>query len=173
MSTKSLSQILSFANMQMSPEAAAGVLREHDSIPLRTILQYCYHPAIKWLLPDGDVPYTPAKDDGLELVLYSEARRLYLFVEAAGVPGMLGLTEAKRQILYIDFLESLDADDAKLIASLKDKRLPYENITPQVVDMAFPGIVGNLAEIPLPVPTKPVKKRGNTVRKNGKEQEKE
>ena len=34
----------------------------------------------------------------------------------------------------------IDREDAKLIISIKDKKLPYKNITKKVVQQAFPTL---------------------------------
>lgn len=141
--SKSIAQILEFANNQQIEENVIEVLRQNDTVPLRTVLQYAYHPEIQWLLPEGAVPYTPSQLPGLEPMLFHEVRRFYLFVSAGGVVGMPELTDMKRQQIFVDVLESLDARDAALLVAVKDKTLPYEKITPEVVDKAFPGMLGN------------------------------
>ena len=53
----------------------------------------------------------------------------------------LNLTKAKREQLFINFLEMIDPEDAKLIISAKDKKIPYPNITAELVNEAFPGLI--------------------------------
>jgi hypothetical protein len=40
--------------------------------------------------------------------------------------------------LFIEFLESLDPDDAELIIGMKDKKLPFRGLTKKTVCEAFP-----------------------------------
>jgi hypothetical protein len=37
-------------------------------------------------------------------------------------------------------LEALPEDDAQLLIAMKDRKLPYKNITPKLVLKAFPGL---------------------------------
>jgi hypothetical protein len=43
----------------------------------------------------------------------------------------------KRETMFIEFLESMDPDDAKLIVSLKDKKSPYKGITKNLIKKTF------------------------------------
>jgi len=68
--------------------------------------------------------------------MYTEARRLYLFIEG----GNPNLTQLKRESMFIDLLQSISPDDAKLLVAAKDKKLPYEGLTSATVLKAFPGL---------------------------------
>ena len=46
----------------------------------------------------------------------------------------------KREMLFIEFIESLDPDDAKLILSIKNKKMPWKNISRHVAKKAFPEL---------------------------------
>lgn len=118
-------------------EERIAFLRQHNTVPLRTILQYAYDPNIKWLLPEGDVPYKPNEDIDQEGMLYVEARRLYLFIEG----GNASLRQSRREMIFIQLLEALDKHDADLIVNAKDKKIPYKNITPALVRKTFPGLL--------------------------------
>ena len=87
--------------------------------------------------PEGNPPYKENQFDDCQPMLYQEVRRMYLFVEG----GNDNITKLKREQLFIGLLESLDRDDAKLLCAVKDKKLPYKGITPQIVKDAFPGLI--------------------------------
>ena len=134
-----ISVILEQASQIKNRADRAKYLREHGSKPLMIILQYCFHPTVKWLLPEGAVPYKPmAKWDDQEGHLYLEARKLYLFVEG-GYPG--NLSQKRREELFIQILEGIHPQDAQLLVSVKDKKMPYEGIDYSIVREAFPGVV--------------------------------
>lgn len=107
---------------------------------LLKILQLAFDPKIKFALPEGEPPYTPCPFLDQEGMLYSEARRLYLFLdpESGGNPN---LTNLKREQLFVGLLECLMPQDAKLLCAVKDKSIPYKNITAQLVKEAFPGLI--------------------------------
>lgn len=113
------------------------VLLQKNGLPVvKQILKYAYDPNIVFDLPEGDPPYKPCEFYDQEGRLYSEARKLYLFVKG----GNPALTKFKREMLFIQFIEGIDKDDAKLILAIKDKKLPFKGITSDVVKKAFPDI---------------------------------
>jgi len=118
-------------------EERVVMLQKNHSVPLVNILKGAFDPGIKWLLPDGDPPYKPNNLHDQEGSLYSQARKLYLFVEG----GNPNLNQLKREALFIELLETVDHEDAKLLIAMKDKKIPYPNITASLVNKAFPGLL--------------------------------
>lgn len=100
------------------------------------ILKYAFDPAIEFDLPEGAPPYKPCDFLDQEGRLYTEARKLYLFTKG----GNPNLTKVKREMLFIQFIEGIDKNDAILILSVKDKKLPFKNITSEIVKLAFPNL---------------------------------
>lgn len=131
---KPISWILNFIS-KLPEEEQIKALQANDVEAIRIILQYCFHPAAQWALPPGDAPYTPCDHEGTEEALYSEARKLYMFLE-----GSTNLAQIKRERLFIDLLENILPDDAELLVSVKDKKLPYEGLSPETIQKAYPGI---------------------------------
>ena len=113
------------------------ILQKNNSVPLQTILKYALDPNIVWALPKGDPPYTKNPYTDQQTNLYSEARRLYLFIEG----GHPTLSQSKREMLFIQFLENLDKDDAKVILSIKNKKVPAKGVTLKFVQEVFPGLI--------------------------------
>lgn len=135
---KPIGQILEEAS-KLPRGKRAQYLRDHQSKPMMIILQYALHPAVKWLLPEGEVPYKPTKSwDDQDSHIYKEALKLFYFVEG-GYPGEIA--QSKREQMFIAILEGVHAKDAELLVAAKDKKLPYEGITPDIVRDAFPGII--------------------------------
>ena len=113
------------------------ILQEHDSVPLRQVLKGAFHPDIEWLLPPGDVPYT-ANDApvGTEhTVLSQEAKRLYLFTKG----GDDSLSNTKREVLFIQMLEGLCAEEAEFLVTVVNKKVnnKYKGFTANLVKDAF------------------------------------
>jgi len=113
------------------------VLREHDSVPLRQVLKGAFDPRIEWMLPKGDVPYT-ANDApvGTEhTVLHQEAKRLYLFTKG----GDNTLSSTKREVIFIQMLEGLCAEEAAFLVSVVNQRVnnEYKGFTANLVKDAF------------------------------------
>jgi hypothetical protein len=68
-------------------------------------------------------------------MLYGEARKMPIFLE-----GSSNINPLKREKMFIDLLESITPEDAKLLVSIKDKKLPFEGLTPETIKKAYPGI---------------------------------
>ena len=130
-------QVLEHASQLKSTEDKINFLRTNGSPALHQILKYAFDPSIVWDLPKGAPPYTPCIYPAQEMRLFAEARRLYLFLKG----GNPNLSKLKREALYIEFLESIHPEDAKLLVDVKDKKIPYKGITAKLVKEAFPGLI--------------------------------
>ena len=131
---KSIAWILEFAS-KLSEEEQVKCLQANDVEPIRIILQYCFHPAAVWALPPGKPPYKPCEYPNVENMLYAEARKMHIFLE-----GSSNINPLKREKMFIDLLESITPEDAKLLVSIKDKKLPFEGLAPETIKKAYPGI---------------------------------
>ena len=71
--------------------------------------------------------------------MFADIRKLNIFVNHNDYTA---LTPLKRESQYIQLLESVDPDDAKLLIALKNRRMPGDasNITKEIVIEAFPTI---------------------------------
>jgi hypothetical protein len=121
------------------------VLRDYDSEGLRKLLRAAFDPNISWLLPEGDVPFI-ANDapDGTEHTrLEHEARTLknYVSLKHDGKvhDGNPNLNTMKREQLFIQLLEGLPEQEAKLVIAAKDKKLSkiYKGLNANTVREAF------------------------------------
>jgi hypothetical protein len=112
-------------------------LRQNNSVALESMLRGAYDPKIVWLLPEGAPPYKVNDLVDQQNRLYTEARKLYLFIEG----GNPNLKQLRREALFIELLETLDPEDAKLLLAVKEKHIPYPGVTKEVVAKAFPNIL--------------------------------
>ena len=136
MARKSISWILEFTSNLPNEEEKIKCLQANDNSAIRTILKFALDPNIKWALPEGDAPYKPCEYPHQENMLYSECRRLYLFIEG----GNPNLKVLKREAMFIELLQTIDPSDAKMLISIKDKKLPWKGLTAKTVLKAFPGL---------------------------------
>jgi hypothetical protein len=102
-----------------------------------TMLKYAFCPTIKFNLPEGSPPFKPCQFGDQQSMLYGSLRKMYLFI-GEGNPAV---TKNKREILFVNMLESLDPEDAKLLLAVKDKKMPYKGITKKLVTETFPGLI--------------------------------
>ena len=97
------------------------------------LLEYAYLPEKKFDLPEGDPPYKP--DDapiGMSPAnLRMEMKRLYIFKRE-------DLKPLRREQLFINLLESVHPDEAKLLLAVKEQKLNklYKKVTRKVVEEA-------------------------------------
>jgi len=112
-------------------------LRKNNSVALESMLRGAYDPKIVWLLPEGAPPYKANDLVDQQHRLYAEARKLYLFIEG----GNPNLKQLRREALFIELLETVDPDDAKLLLAVKEKHIPYPGVTKEVVTKAFHNIL--------------------------------
>lgn len=121
------------------PKAKQGeFLSTHPKAQLiASFLHLSMNEKVVWLLPEGDPPYKPAEHDEWG-ILAKESRRMNIFLQGGGYDDM---RPAKREKIFIEVLESVHADDAKLLLLLKDKKLP-EGLDAKSIAKAFPGIDG-------------------------------
>lgn len=136
MARKSISWILDFTSKLPNDEEKVKCLQANDNTAIRTILKFAYDPNIQWALPEGEPPYKPCEYPHQENMLYQEIRRLYLFL----VGGNNNLKQLKRESMFIEILQSVDPDDAKLLLSIKEKKLPYKGLNSKIVLKAYPGL---------------------------------
>lgn len=132
-----VSEFLEKVSRLKKKQEKIDALKHNDSYVIRTVLQGAFDPRIKWLLPEGEPPYTPNSLVDQENVFIHEVRKLVYFVEN-GAPR---LTTAKRERIFIELLEAVDPRDAKLICSIKEKKMPWPGITAEIVKEAFPGLI--------------------------------
>lgn len=130
------SHILNAAGEQKTQSEKIDFLRRYANKPgIKKLLRYAVDPNIKWLLPEGNPPYTPSKFEEPG-ILMSEIRRLYIFTEG----GNNSLAQSRREALFVELLGNVHPDDAKLLLLIKDKKLP-KGLTAAVVKKAFPDIM--------------------------------
>lgn len=132
-----VAEILKKASEMKDEAARIQWLRQNNNVVLETVLRGAFDPTIKWLLPEGEPPYKPNDLVDQQHRMYSEVRKMYLFIEG----GNPNLKQLRRESLFIELLETVDPEDAKLLLAIKDKKLPYPNITPELIRKAFPGIL--------------------------------
>ena len=102
--------------------------------PLVTVFNMLFNESITFDLPEGNPPYKPLpKESDMQNYLYSEFRKLRYFIKGQEK----GLKPARRESLFIEFLESADPDDAKLLLAIKEKKSPYKGITKNLIKKTF------------------------------------
>lgn len=113
-----------------------------DNSVLVMTLKYMFDPNVVFELPDGDPPYTPNEYLDQQSNYYSDFRRMYLFIQG----GNPGIHKLKRESIFVQFIEGIDREDAKMVLAMKDKRSPYPGITYDLVYNTFPGLLPEMSQ---------------------------
>lgn len=138
---KSFHEIFTEVDQETSRARKIEILRKYSSPELKTILGYTYDPRVNWLLPETTPPYTAVHENAdVEGRFYYELKKLYLFV-AGNSDAQRNLKQTRREQLYIQMLESISPEDAKILIAMKDRKLPYKGLTRKLVEEAFPNLV--------------------------------
>ena len=111
-------------------------MHEIQNLNIKTILDYTFNPKVEWVLEDN-IKYKPSKDEpkSLTKVLMYETKRLPIFLN---VGDYANLDKKKKTNIFIQTLENCHPDDAILLMSCKDKKLPFKNITPAFLKKCYP-----------------------------------
>jgi len=132
-----MSEVLTKVNNAKDKPKKIQVLRDYDNQPLRQVLKGAFDPKIEWDLPAGDPPFIANEapigtEHGL---LRNEAKRLWYFVKGANNV----LTKTQKETMFIQMLEGLHKDEAKVLLGMKSKSLNkmYKGLTESVVREAF------------------------------------
>lgn len=134
-----LSEVLAKVSKQRTKAKKIQVLKENESLHLKSVLIWNFDDTVVSVLPEGPVPFdkneAPAGTE--HTYLAHEHKVLYNFIKG----GNDFLKPVKREQLFMQLLEGLHEDEAEVICLMKDKKLTDKyKITKAVVTEAFPDI---------------------------------
>ena len=134
-----LTEILQKVSSAKTKKEKVELLQEYNSQGLRSLLIINFDDSLEFLLPEGEVPFTPndAPAGTEHTRLTQEYRGLYRFFKGgdSSIKGM------RREQLFVQLLEGLHADEANMLVSACNKDLQSKyRITKAVVAEAFPAI---------------------------------
>jgi len=133
-----IAEILDRISKLKTKEEKITALRRDHNIVLENIIDLCFNPRLKFVLPTGEPPYKPQpKEADCQATLYANLRKFGVFLETGPYPNM---RPYKRESQFVQFLESLDPDDAKLVIAIKDKKLPYKGMNRKLFEEAWPAL---------------------------------
>lgn len=159
-----IAEALMMAAKEPDVDNKLAILSMHDSPQLRMMIKYILCPTVVWWKALKGESYTkspsykPNRYLDAEGRLYSDMRLIYMFVDSGdeewGLPPgkplrndqiitRMGLQQnpPKRERLWCQLLESITPDDAELLGNAANKAFPFEGLSREVIDMAFPGLL--------------------------------
>ena len=132
-------EILDYVDSQKTKPKKVQALQEYRDDSLTAILIWNFDDSVVSAVPEGQVPYkeneVPVGTDHTSL--RREWKNLFHFIKG----GNDSLSALRRETMFIQMLEGLHPEEAKIICLVKDKNLTQTyNLTQDIVAEAFPDI---------------------------------
>jgi len=132
-------EILNHVEEQKTKAKKIAALKEYRDDSLTAILIWNFDDSVVSAVPEGQVPYkeneVPVGTDHTSL--RREWKNLFHFIKG----GNDSLSALRRETMFIQMLEGLHPEEAKIICLVKDKSLTEQyKITKDMVAEAFPDI---------------------------------
>ena len=132
-------EILDLVGEQRTKAKRVEILKEYRDDSLTAILIWNFDDRVQSAVPEGQVPYkeneVPVGTDHTSL--RREWKNLYHFIK----DGNDTLSSLRRETMFIQMLEGLHPEEAKIICLVKDKNLTEKyKLTKEIVAAAFPDI---------------------------------
>ena len=132
-------EILELASKQRSRAKKVEILQEYANPALKSLFIWNFDETVISVVPAGDVPYNPNEVPvGTDHTsLRKEYKHLFNFVKG----GNDSLTSLRRETMFIQMLEGLHPEEAKILCLVKDKALQSKyKLTYEVIKEAYPDI---------------------------------
>ena len=162
-------EVFDLVSRQRTKAKKIEALQKHEHISLKALLIWNFDETIVSALPEGTVPYAGydeqtvyngtlndkideaarqmyengsfslgSTDANAKTTLRSQWKNLYHFVQG----GNGGLSQTRREMMFINLLESVHPLEAEILVLVKDKLLDSKyKITKEIVAEAYPDIV--------------------------------
>ena len=131
------SEILDLVHKAKTKNKKVEILKKYNSDALRMVIKSSFDPNIVWVMPKGNVPYTPndAPAGTEHTRLATEAKKLYRFIRG----GDNITPQFKKEQMFLQMCEGLHKSEAELLVNAKDKKLHqvYKGLSTNVVKEAF------------------------------------
>lgn len=120
----------------LSAEDKIEGLKAEGTPQFIAVMKAIYDPNIEWLLPDSAPPWKKNNLKEISGALAGNVRKIRMFIKGAGYDNM---KQARREMLFIEFIEGIDDNDAEmLVTGMINRKL--DGLTKEMVEEAFPGI---------------------------------
>tara|TARA_Y100001938_G_C7821757_1_gene296982 strand:+ start:23 stop:487 length:465 start_codon:yes stop_codon:yes gene_type:complete len=133
----SFHEILTKVNNKKDKKGKIEVLQKYDTNELRMFLKGAFDPKLEWQIPEGKPPYkeNDAPVGTEHTWLKQEVKRMFHFLKG----GNPQISNTKREMMFIQMLEGLSAEEAQLLVWAKDKELNkhYKGLTGNLIKEAF------------------------------------
>lgn len=115
------------------------ILQKYRMPSLTDVLRGIFDDRVQWNLPNGTPPYTPSRDATHPKTLRRSNVNFKYLVK--GIYESENMLKPKREKIFIDMLETVHPEDAKLLVSMINKKNPVKGLTKKIVQEAYPGLI--------------------------------
>ena len=137
-------ETLEMVDKAKTREEKREILKSRDNYATKALLQLNYHPDVEWWIPKGNPPYTPSQvADCSEGSIHFEVKKLSYYVKSGGHD----LSMLKRESMFVQLLERVAPEDAKLLIAVKDQNLSYKGLSYKLVRDVWPDLLPEVEEI--------------------------
>jgi hypothetical protein len=142
-SKMTIPELLTHISELPAAKKATALKQIADLTPeLKTVLKYTFHKNILFELPKGVPPYKAMEtpENWGHNRLPKELRKFQYFLKGSN------LNPIKRESIFIEVLETVSPEEAKLVLMMKDKKLTYKGINRKLIEEALPEILQGESE---------------------------
>jgi len=128
-----------FTKLKTRKDKISFLKEQGNQVPaVQDVIRGIFDDRLKFCLPEGKPPYNPNKSESVPSSLRKLHREFGNFVEGARSQQ---LGQLRVETKFIQLLESIHAEDALIVLSMKDKKSPVKGLTKKIVEEAFPTLL--------------------------------
>jgi hypothetical protein len=128
-----------FSKLKTRKEKIDFLQHQGTAVPaIKDVIRGTFDDRLKFVLPQGKPPYNPNRPESVPSTLRNLHRQFGDFVEGA---RSTQLGKLRVETKFIQLLESIHAEDALIVLSMKDKKSPVKGLTKKLVEEAFPNLL--------------------------------
>jgi hypothetical protein len=128
-----------FTKLKTRKDKISFLKEQGNQVPaVQDVIRGIFDDRLKFVLPEGKPPYNPNKSESVPSSLRKLHRQFGDFVEGARSQQ---LGQLRVETKFIQLLESVHAEDALIVLSMKDKKSPVKGLTKKIVEEAFPTLL--------------------------------
>ena len=128
-----------FTKLKTRKDKITFLQEQGSRVPaIKDVIRGTFDDRLKFCLPEGKPPYNPNRPESVPSTLRKLHREFGDFVEGAR-SSKLG--QLRVETKFIQLLESIHAEDALIVISMKDKKSPVKGLTKKLVEEAFPTLL--------------------------------
>ena len=128
-----------FTKLKTRKDKITFLQEQGSRVPaIKDVIRGTFDDRLKFCLPEGKPPYNPNRPESVPSTLRKLHKEFGDFVEGA---RSARLGQLRVETKFIQLLESIHAEDALIVLSMKDKKSPVKGLTKKLVEEAFPTLL--------------------------------